>query len=209
MGKKEKGPCDSHPVNHVSTKHPSRASQFFLFACNFVKHPNMVGWMLPSSPFVVDGVLKQVDWGKARVIVEYGPGVGTFTTKVLERMGPDTTLIALEINPDFYKFLGNSLRDPRFHLVQESAADIDAVLSRLGISHVDYVISGIPFKTLPPALRDTIVRKTHAVLKPTGSFLVYQLSSVALPYLESVFGTVKRDFELLSFIPAHMFYCAR
>ena len=169
----------------------------------------MVGWMLPSSPFVVDGVLKQVDWGKARVIVEYGPGVGTFTTKVLERMGPDTTLIALEINPDFYKFLGNSLRDPRFHLVQESAADIDAVLSRLGISHVDYVISGIPFKTLPPALRDTIVRKTHAVLKPTGSFLVYQLSSVALPYLESVFGTVKRDFELLSFIPAHMFYCAR
>jgi hypothetical protein len=32
---------------------------------------------------------------------------------------------------------------------------------------------------------------------------------VALPHLENVFGTVKRDFELLSFIPAHMFYCAR
>jgi len=209
MGKKVKGPCDSHSNNHVSTKHPSRASQFFLFACNFVKHPNMVGWRLPSSPFVVDGVLKQVDWDNARVIVEYGPGVGTFTTKVLDRMRPDATLIALEINPDFFKFLGKSLRDPRFHLVQESAADIDAVLSRLGISHVDYVISGIPFKTLPHALRDTIVRKTHDVLKPTGSFLVYQLSKVALPHLENVFGTVKRDFELLSFIPAHMFYCAR
>jgi phospholipid N-methyltransferase len=169
----------------------------------------MVGWMLPSSPFVVDGVLKQVDWEKARVIVEYGPGVGTFTTKLLKRMRPDATLIALEINPDFFKFLGKSLRDPRFHLVQESAADIDAVLSRLGISHVDYVISGIPFKTLPHALRDTIVQKTHDVLNPTGSFLVYQLSKVALPHLENVFGTVKRDFELFSFIPAHMFYCAR
>ena len=169
----------------------------------------MVGWMLPSSPFVVDGVLKQVDWDKARVIVEYGPGVGTFTTKLLKRMRPDATLIALEINPDFFKFLGKSLRDPRFQLVQESAADIDAVLARLGIAHVDYVISGIPFKTLPHALRDTIVRKTHDVLKPTGSFLVYQLSKVALPHLENVFGTVKRDFELLSFIPAHMFYCAR
>jgi hypothetical protein len=53
------------------------------------------------------------------------------------------------------------------------------------------------------------VRKTHDVLHPSGSFLVYQLSRVALPYLEKVFGTVKRDFELLSLIPAHMFYCAR
>src|SRR5882762_10592914 len=205
MGKKEKGPCDSHSVNHVSTKHPSRASQFFLFACNFVKHPNMVGWMLPSSPFLVDEVLKQVDWEKARVIVEYGPGVGTFTTKVLERMRPDATLIALEINPDFFKFLGKSLRDPRLHLVQESAADIDAVLSRLRISDVDYVISGIPFKTLPHALRDTIVRKTHSVLKPSGTFLVYQLSSVVLPYLEKVFGRVSRDVELLNVIPARLF----
>ena len=49
----------------------------FLFARNFVKHPNMVGWMLPSSPFLVNEVLKQIDWDKARVIVEYGPGVGT------------------------------------------------------------------------------------------------------------------------------------
>ena len=36
--------------------------------------------------------------------VEYGPGVGTFTTKILERMRPDATLIAFEINPDFIKY---------------------------------------------------------------------------------------------------------
>ena len=90
--------------------------------------PVSVGKVLGRGIFVVDGVLKQVDWDKARVIVEYGPGVGTFTTKLLKRMRADATLIALEINPDFFKFLGKSLRDPRFHLVQESAAEIDAVL---------------------------------------------------------------------------------
>src|SRR5882762_10164053 len=135
MGKKEKGPRDSHSNNHVSTKHPSRASQFFLFARNFVKYPNMVGWMLPSSPFVVDAVLKQVDWDKARVIVEYGPGVGTFTTRVLERMKADATLIAFEINPDFCHFLSDSVRDPRLRLVQESATEVQAVLARLGFDH--------------------------------------------------------------------------
>ena len=192
-----------------SLSRPGPASQLFFFARNFLKHPNMVGWMLPSSSFVVDEVLKQVDWAEARVIVEYGPGVGTFTTKLLERMRPDATLIALELNPEFFQFLNGSLRDPRLKLIQGSAEDIDSVLSRLGYPHADYVISGIPFKTLPHPLRDTIVRKTHSVLRPQGSFLVYQLSSVVLPYLENVFGTVRRDVELLNIIPAQMFYCAR
>ena len=82
--------------------------------------------------------------------------------------------------------------------MHESASEIDAVLARLGFPLADYVISGIPFKTLPHALRDTIVRKTHSVLRPRGSFLVYQLSTVVLPYLENVFGSVSRDIELLN-----------
>jgi phospholipid N-methyltransferase len=195
--------------NGHSTKYPGWFSQFLLFALNFVKHPNMVGWMLPSSPFVVDDVLKQVDWENAKVLVEYGPGVGTFTTKILERMRPDATLIAFEINPDFIKYLKSSVHDPRLHLVEESAAEVDKVLTRLGFSHADYVISGIPFKTLPPALRDVIVQKTHSVLRSEGQFLVYQLSSAALPHLQQVFRRVSRDSQWLSLIPAQMFYCAR
>ncbi len=169
----------------------------------------MVGWAFPSSPFLVDEVLKQVDWDNARVLVEYGPGVGAFTKKVLERMRPDAKLIALELNPEFYRFLNGTLQDPRLHLVHASAAEIDSVLERLGYPHADYVISGIPFKTLPPVLRDTIVRKTHSVLRPKGSFLVYQFSDAVLPYLERVFGKVSRGFELLNIIPARLFFCAR
>ena len=208
MGTEEKG-RNGQPRAFPSSRATGRASQLLLFARNFLKHPNMVGWMLPSSPFLVEEVLKRVDWARARVIVEYGPGVGTFTTKVLSRMRPDATLIALEINPDFFQFLNGSLRDPRLRLVQESATEIDAVLKRLGFAQADYVISGIPFKTLPHALRDTIVRKTHCVLRPRGSFLVYQLSSTVLPYLQQVFGHVSSDIELLNLVPARLFHCAR
>src|SRR5258705_3456758 len=101
--------------NHIA-KPASRVSQLLLFARNFVKHPNDIGWMLPSSPFVVDSVLKHVDWENARVIVEYGPGVGTFTTQLLERMRTDATLIALETNDDFVKYLGGLLREPPMRL---------------------------------------------------------------------------------------------
>lgn len=191
------------------SKSASRGTQLFLFARNFLKHPNMVGWMLPSSPFVVETVLKQIDWDTARVIVEYGPGVGTFTRRVLKRMHADAALIALETNPEFVQFLSGSVRDPRLRLVHESATEIDSVLARLGYVEVDYVISGIPFKTLPHALRDTIVRKTYSVLRPSGRFLVYQLSNAVLPYLEKVFGRVSRRIELFNVLPARLFYCAR
>ncbi len=180
-----------------------------LFFRNFFKHPGMVGWLLPSSRFLVDEVLKQIDWPAARVIVEYGPGVGAFTTRVLERMRPDATLIALELNPEFCRFLSDSVQDPRLCLLNESASEVDAILQQLGYSQADYVISGIPFKMMPHPLRDRIVRKTHSVLRPRGTFLVYQFSSAVLPYLEKVFGEVSRDFELLNILPARLFYCAR
>ena len=208
MGKQVKGLDTNNNVSN-SSESPGPASPFLLFARNFLKHPNLVGWMLPSSSFVVDKVLNQIDWANAKVIVEYGPGVGTFTTEVLRRMRPDATLIALEINSEFLEFLRGSISDPRLRLVEESAAEIDSVLACLGHAHADYVISGIPFKTLPHPLRETIVRKTHSVLRPKGSFLVYQLSSVVLPYLEQVFGPVRRDIELLNFVPGRLFYCAR
>lgn len=184
-------------------------SDLWLFTANFIKHPSMVGGLLPSSPFLVDEVLKQVDWSQAKVIVEYGPGIGSFTKRVLQRMRPDARLIAFEINPDFVKFLQESVQDPRFRLVNRSACEVDAVLKELGYDAADYVISGIPFSVLPHALRDSIVRKTYSVLRPQGSFLVYQVSSAVLPYLERVFGTVAKDFELLNFFPMRVFYCAR
>ncbi|HVV01200.1 MAG TPA: rRNA adenine N-6-methyltransferase family protein [Verrucomicrobiae bacterium] len=192
-----------------ASKPRGAVSQFLLFARNFLKHPNLVGWMLPSSPWVVKDVLRHVDWDKAKVIVEYGPGVGTFTKRVLELMRPDAALIAIEINRDFHDYLQSSIKDPRLRLIKDSAANVAEVLARLGFSHADYVISGIPFKTLPEPVCDSVVRNTYSVLRPEGSFLVYQLSSAVLPYLEKVFGKVARDTQILSFIPARLFYCAR
>ena len=186
-----------------------RPEQILLFARNFFKHPKMLGSLVPSSRFLIQGVLKQIDWDRAGVVVEYGPGVGTFTTEILRRMRPDATLVAFETNSEFYRFLRQSLRDPRLHIVHASAAEVDVRLRSLGCSHADYVISGIPFSTMPEGLCDRILRATHAVLHPQGAFLVYQFSSRVRPYLERVFGQVNREFELLNILPARVFYCVR
>ena len=78
----------------MSQSAPTHRGELLLFARNFLKHPRMLGSLIPSSRFLIDEVLQAVDWANARVIVEYGPGVGTFTAEVLRRMRPDASLIA-------------------------------------------------------------------------------------------------------------------
>ena len=46
----------------------------------------MLGSVIPSSRFLVNDLMAQVDWDRARVVVEYGPGVGTITQHILKRM---------------------------------------------------------------------------------------------------------------------------
>src|SRR6478672_5619723 len=71
-----------------------QASRALLFARNFFKFPTMLGSLIPSSSFLVNDLLSQVEFSRARVIVEYGPGVGTFTQEILRRMRPDAFLVA-------------------------------------------------------------------------------------------------------------------
>lgn len=178
-----------------------------LFARNFFKHPRMLGSIIPSSSFLMNRVLRQVDWGTAKTFVEYGPGVGNFTVEILKRMRNDAALMVFETNAEFAGFLKKSLKDPRLQVVHGSAADVRSQLQQAGRQNADYVLSGIPFSTMPGTTRDEILSATRSALHPGGAMLVYQFSRAVLPHLESTFAKVERDFELLNVLPAHLFYC--
>ena len=183
------------------------SSRRFLFALNFFKSPAMLGSLIPSSRFLVNDVLNQVDWDKARVIVEYGPGVGTITQEILKRMRPDAVLLALELNEEFVTFLHEEIVDPRFHAVHASASDVRKVLGKLGLPCADYIISGIPYSTMPHAVRSEVMQESRQVLHPEGALLVYQFTKTVLPYLKSSFGSVRQNFQFLNILPARIFYC--
>ncbi|TLY61352.1 MAG: methyltransferase [Gammaproteobacteria bacterium] len=201
----------SQAEHDVSNDHraPSRArsGDILLFARNFFRHPRMLGSIVPSSRFLIKQLLQPIDWARARVIVEYGPGVGSITAEILRRMRPDAMLIAIETNPAFVSFLRSSFADGRLHVVEASAVAVDEILGQLGHSKASYIISGIPFSTIPAALRERILRKTCDVLEPGGSFLVYQFSTRVLQDLQRIFRYVRRRFEPLNVLPAHLFFC--
>ena len=189
------------------TPQHSRGGDVILFARNFFRHPRMLGSIVPSSRFLIKQLLEPINWGRARVIVEYGPGVGGITAEVLRHMRADATLVAIEMNPDFVRYLGEAITDPRLRVVQGSAADVDDILRRFGFLRADYIISGIPFSTIPAPVREQILRKTHDVLEPGGAFLVYQFSTRVLEDLKRVFGYVGRKFQPWNVLPAHLFIC--
>jgi len=178
-----------------------------LFARNFFRHPRMLGSIVPSSRFLIKQLLEPINWGRARVIVEYGPGVGGITAEALRRMRPDAVLIAIEMNPDFVSYLRSSITDQRLQVVEGSAVAVDEILRRFGYLRADYIISGIPFSNIPAPLRERILRRTHDVLEPAGAFLVYQFSTRMLEDLKRTFGYVGRRFEPLNLLPAHLFIC--
>ena len=185
----------------------SPSGNALLFARNFFRHPRMLGSIVPSSRFLIKQLLEPINFGRARVIVEYGPGVGGITQEVLRRMRSDAALIAIEMNPDFVSYLESAFTDKRLRVIEGSAVSVDEILRRCGYMRADYIISGIPFSTIPAPLRERILRKTCDMLEPTGAFLVYQFSTRVLRDLTRIFGYVGRRFEPLNVLPAHLFIC--
>jgi phospholipid N-methyltransferase len=191
----------------MQSNRPTRFGHLALFGRNFFKHPRMLGSIIPSSRFLIDQVLRKIDWQRARVIVEYGPGVGTFTHQILRKLPANGKLIVVETNEDFVDFLRASVKDPRLHVIHGSAAEIAGHLAEQEIDRTDYVISGIPFSTMPDDVRSEILRTTRSVLRADGAFLVYQFSQRVQPHLENEFSQVERKFEMRNILPAQLFFC--
>ncbi len=187
----------------------SRPGPWAMFFKGFLKHPVMVGSVIPSSSQLIDKMLAPVDWANAKVFVEYGPGVGTFCRPILDRLPADAHLVAIDTNPDFTRYLRQDIADPRFHAVTGSAADVERILLDLDLGAADYVLSGLPFSTLPPGVGDRIAAATRAALRPGGQFLVYQFSPKVRDFIAPHFARIERGFEWLNVPPATLFWATK
>ena len=156
-----------------------------IFVQGFIEHPVMVGSIIPSSRFTIAKMLGPVKWDECKLFVEYGPGVGTFCRPVLERLPRDGTLIVIDTNPLFIDYLRATISDSRFVPVLGSAADVEAIVRAHGFDHADYVLSGLPFSTLPSGIGPAIAAATHRILRSGGAFLVYQFSAKARDFMFS------------------------
>ena len=182
------------------------AGQWGVFFKGFVEEPRMVGSIIPSSRFTIRKMLDRVKWDECKVFVEYGPGVGTFCQAVLDRLPRDGHLIVIDTNPLYIDYLARHFRDSRFSAVHGSAADVEEIVRAHGHDSADYILSGLPFSTLPDGVGPEIVEATYRILRPGGSFLVYQFSAKARDYMARHFERIESGFEPLNILPCQLFW---
>jgi phospholipid N-methyltransferase len=185
------------------------SSERLAFLRGFIKNPVMVGSVIPSSKRLIDRMLAPVKWDETQLFVEYGPGVGTFTRVILERLPESAKLVTIDTNAEFTAFLKESIDDPRLIAVTASAADIEKVLTDRGLPKADYILSGLPFSTLPPGVGEAIGAATARAIRPGGAFLVYQFSPKVRDFIAPVFERIERGFEWLNVPPATLFWAWR
>ncbi len=167
------------------------------------------GTIVPSSRFLVKKMLHEIDFTKADVIVELGPGNGVITKRILKKLHPTAMLICFEINDSFYEEL-NKIDHPQLKIVNESAEKITEVLEELGFSKSCHIISSLPLTNIPEEISDNILESSYNSLEDKGTFIQYQYSLKYFKKLKSVFNKeVSLGFEVLNIPPAFIYRCKK
>ena len=170
--------------------------------------------MVPSSQLLVDGLLEGVDFESLKIVVEYGPGTGAITYKVIEKMPRDTKFIASEPNEVFRAHLAEEMLP--IEIIPDYAQNIaDRVLASHGA--VDLVVSGLPCSIMPIEVLIELFASTHKILRPGGEFRMFVYThTLLMPKMHKMLKILREKFSNVqtsvvwgNFPPATIIRCVK
>lgn len=183
----------------------SRRGDGLEFLKGFMRAPDLVGSVIPSSRFLERRLVQIAHIAEARVVVEFGPGTGGTTRAILRAMAPTAKLLAIEIDPRFAGRL-QATGDPRLIVHHGSAEHIRDALLHHGLAAPDAVLSGIPFSTMPPALGQRIINAVWDSLAPGGRFVAYQFRDRVATLGRELLGDPEVEMEILNAPPVRIYH---
>lgn len=167
----------------------------------------MSGTIVRSSPFLISRMLRDVDFARARTVVQLGVGTGCITRALLKDLRPDARLLSVELNPVFVQECREEITDDRLVLREGCASELPTLLGELGIEEIDYVISSLPLAIMDSVMVDRIIAVSADHLAADGMFVQYQYSLRQRAALERRFREVYVGFALANIPPAYVYEC--
>lgn len=141
------------------------------FLGSFLRSPVSTGAVAPSSRWLADRMIDGLGLDEARTVVELGPGTGSFTRVILERLRPGSRFLAVEVNEAFARTL--SERFPEVRVINDSAENLSAQLAEEGLLSADCIVSGLPWAAFPVWLQARLLRAAVRALAPGGRFVTF------------------------------------
>lgn len=178
---------------------------------------------VPSSRYLVDGMVRAAPVAQAKTIVEFGPGTGVITRGILKAMAADARLVVIELDADLLATTTRQLTDPRLIPIHGSAVEARGLLAARGIEGpVDIVFSSVGMAIMDDTLRDSIEEAGSSLLIACGMMVqfhyvhtravTYQFGKGwgqfdALGYHRRFFADVRRTLVVPNFPPAWVYAC--
>ncbi len=185
----------------AASRHSTRNIDFFR---GFLRSPEQVGSIIPSSRFLERRIINTSHVSTARTVVELGPGTGGTTRAILAAMPEDARLLTIELDPQFSSIL-EGIGDERLITHVGSAVDLAEILAQHDLGAPDVVISGIPFSTMPREIGLAIIAAIRDNLAPGGRFVAYQFRGAVGRLGAEVMGKPDVELEVLN-VPPMRFY---
>ena len=177
--------------------------------------------LFPSSRSLAKALIRPIDFGGVRTVVELGPGTGAITNAILKRLRPDAKLMAVDINASFIHHLRTRCHDPRLIPVCGSASDLRSQLAHHDLGPVDAIVSSLGLSAMDQRLRRSIMREIGICLVPGGTMTQFQyLGNLDIPkfkirgfneahFLRKFFSDVSVGHVIWNVPPAMVFTCLK
>ncbi|MFN8674140.1 MAG: methyltransferase domain-containing protein [Candidatus Sericytochromatia bacterium] len=155
----------------------SSLKSLVLFAIEIIKKPGEVGAIAPSSKYLGEVIARNVRTNHSSKeqgvnVIEVGPGTGSFTKIIADKLNPNDRLDVIEYNPEFVKVLKDKFKSyPNVNVQCVSITDWKPEYK------YDYMVSSLPFNVFDKDFVKQILSHYEDIMKPEGmiSYFEYML----------------------------------
>lgn len=191
----------------------TKSNSAWRFVEAFLRAPLTVGALWPSSTQLAQLIAESCDFQPGDTVVELGPGTGSFTELLLQRLHGCGRLLAVELSETNMAELRR--RFPHCETVHGSAEQLPQHLKG---ARAKCIVSGLAWGNMLPAMQDRIFTAMIESLTPDGQFVAFayvhaRYYPTTLRFRKLMFRDFKRV-ELTPVIwrnlpPAYVYRCWR
>jgi len=138
----------------------------------FLKNPLKVGSIAPSSPELAQKMVEGIRPDEENIVLELGVGTGAIT-KFLQEVTPSKeSYLGIELDKTLVKSL--KVNYPQMRFVRGNACDLFALHQKSKVGKVGYIISCLPFVSIPNDVGEKILREIDKFMEQGCVFRTLQ-----------------------------------
>lgn len=142
------------------------------FLSALIRNPLAVGALTPSGPDLARKMVEDVEPGPESIVLELGVGTGAVTRAIRDILPSPECYLGIELDERLAVGVRNSFPDLRIEVGCASTAA--EMLNRAGLGRPRFIISSLPFVSLPESICDQILTETDKLMQSGCLFRTFQ-----------------------------------